>query len=100
MVLALGYNYVRDFDDYLYFRGFNPMSNGLEFELADENEPAPPAEIRFSSLPPRKGSEVRMLGVTQPLKWKQSGNEIIVTIPEKVRKNPPCKYAWTLTFGM
>ena len=37
MVLALGYNYVRDFDDYLYFRGFNPMSNGLEFELADEN---------------------------------------------------------------
>ncbi len=36
-VLAFGYNYVRDFDEYLFFSGFNQNSNGLEFELADEN---------------------------------------------------------------
>ncbi len=37
MVLALGYNFVRDFDEYLQFSGFNRISNGLEFELQDEN---------------------------------------------------------------
>ncbi len=37
LVLALGYNHVKDFDDYLYFSGFNRNSNGLEFELKDEN---------------------------------------------------------------
>lgn len=35
MVLALGYHFVRDFDDYLYFSGFNELSNGLQFELDD-----------------------------------------------------------------
>jgi long-subunit fatty acid transport protein len=35
-VLALGYNFIRDFDDYLYFNGINQISNGLEFELEDD----------------------------------------------------------------
>jgi len=34
-VLGFGYNFVKDFDDYLYFNGVNPLSNGLEFELDD-----------------------------------------------------------------
>ncbi|MCI0696738.1 alpha-L-fucosidase [candidate division KSB1 bacterium] len=66
--------------------------------LADENEHAPPSEIRFSSLFPQKGSEVRMLGVAQPLKWKRTDNEIVVSVPEKVRKKPPFQYAWALAF--
>jgi long-subunit fatty acid transport protein len=37
LVLGLGYNFVRDFDDYLFFSGFNSRSNGLEFELQDDN---------------------------------------------------------------
>ena len=37
LVMALGYNFVRDFDEYLYFNGFNRMSNELEFLLQDEN---------------------------------------------------------------
>lgn len=37
LVFALGYNFVKDFDDYLYFEGFNTRSNGIEFELEDEN---------------------------------------------------------------
>lgn len=36
-VLAFGYNFIRDFDDYLFFNGFNENSNGLEFELPDDN---------------------------------------------------------------
>jgi long-subunit fatty acid transport protein len=37
LVFGLGYNFVKDFDDYLYFEGFNSRSNGIEFELEDEN---------------------------------------------------------------
>ena len=33
MVLAFGYNFVQDFDEYLFFSGKNFQSNGLEFEL-------------------------------------------------------------------
>lgn len=36
-VLSFGYNFVRDFDDYLSFNGINQTSNGLEFQLEDEN---------------------------------------------------------------
>ncbi|MBN2366336.1 MAG: hypothetical protein EH225_10335, partial [Calditrichaeota bacterium] len=36
LVIAFGYNHVKDFDDYLYFSGFNQISNGLEFKLTDE----------------------------------------------------------------
>jgi long-subunit fatty acid transport protein len=36
LVIAMGYNYVKDFDDYLSFSGFNQQSNGLEFYLRDD----------------------------------------------------------------
>lgn len=35
LVLAFGYNFVKDFDEYLYFSGFNRLSNGIRFELDD-----------------------------------------------------------------
>ncbi|MEJ2633933.1 MAG: outer membrane protein transport protein [Calditrichia bacterium] len=35
LVLAFGYNFVKDFDQYLYFTGINNLSNGLGFELDD-----------------------------------------------------------------
>jgi len=37
MGLAVGYHRVKDFDDFLYFSGFNTASNGLWFELDDDN---------------------------------------------------------------
>ncbi len=36
-VIAFGYNFVQDYDDYLRFEGMNPQSNGLGFELEDNN---------------------------------------------------------------
>ncbi|MFZ0389340.1 MAG: outer membrane protein transport protein [Calditrichia bacterium] len=36
-VVGFGYNFVKDFDDYLYFSGYNPLSNGLEFELENNS---------------------------------------------------------------
>lgn len=36
LVLAFGYNRFKDYDNFLNFSGYNPNSNGLEFELEDE----------------------------------------------------------------
>jgi len=35
-VLSFGYNRFKDYDDFLYFTGYTLESNGLEFELEDE----------------------------------------------------------------
>ena len=35
-VIGFGYNRVKEFDSILRFRGYNPLSNGLEFELEDD----------------------------------------------------------------
>jgi len=35
LVLAVGYNRFKDYDNFMYFSGFNTLSNGLEFELED-----------------------------------------------------------------
>jgi long-subunit fatty acid transport protein len=37
LVFAFGYNFVKDFDEYLFFNGFNTLSNSLEFEMEDAN---------------------------------------------------------------
>lgn len=40
LVIAVGYNKFRDYDDFLCFSGFNSLSNGLEFELEDDQQNA------------------------------------------------------------
>ena len=37
---------------------------------------------------------ITMPGVKGKLKWKAVGDGFEVIIPERVRNNPPCKYAW------
>lgn len=64
--------------------------------LAGEGETAPPAEVRLNAFQPRRGSEVTMLGVENPLRWNASGEGVTIRIPERVRRNPPCDHAWTL----
>ncbi|MBN1894605.1 outer membrane protein transport protein [bacterium] len=39
-VMALGRHQIKDYSDYLYFNGFNPLSNGLAFDLGTEGAPA------------------------------------------------------------
>ncbi|MFC2088713.1 hypothetical protein ACFLSX_03850, partial [Calditrichota bacterium] len=36
-VLAFGYNRFQDYDDFLYFSGYNTIGNGLGFDLEDDN---------------------------------------------------------------
>jgi alpha-L-fucosidase len=62
----------------------------------DENG-ALPEKIGLPSLRPAAGAVVQMLGVAAPLSWEAgAGGEVVVKIPEAVRKSPPCQHAWVL----
>ena len=66
------------------------------FYLAAEGQKDMPAEITIDSHQPAPGAEVALLGAKGALKWEKEGNGFKVLIPERVRKNPPCRYAWTI----
>lgn len=63
--------------------------------LAEENEEEMPSEIMLYSFQPEKGSKVSLLGADENISWKTSGNGTLISIPESIRENPPCNYAWT-----
>ena len=64
--------------------------------LADESENTIPSKIWLSSIQPKKDAKLTLLGSDKALEWELSGNGFYVDIPEKLRKNPPCKYAWVI----
>jgi alpha-L-fucosidase len=49
-------------------------------------------DIRITSIQPVKGSKIYMLGVKEPLTWKEDAGATVVTLPSQL----PCDYAWTL----
>jgi alpha-L-fucosidase len=65
--------------------------------LVGEKEGTMPEKVVLESFVPVKGSDVRLLGVQEPLVWERVGNGVVISIPSSVRGNPPCKYAWTFT---
>jgi alpha-L-fucosidase len=65
--------------------------------LAGESESRPPAAITLEGMQLRAGSTISLLGTThRALSWRNAGGAAIVSIPESVRTNPPCRYAWVL----
>lgn len=70
--------------------------NAYFFYLCKEGEMRMPSEIIIKSARPQKGSKVFLLGYKKALKWKIMEHGFKVIIPEKLRKNPPCNYVWTL----
>ena len=64
--------------------------------LAAEGEKSMPAEIGVKSHRPAKGAKVTLLGSKQSLKWRNEGKGFIVSIPESLRRNPPCEHVWTV----
>ncbi len=67
-------------DDVLY--GICPVFPGGEFVV--KNVTAKPS------------AKVHLLGIAENLKWKQSGKNIIIEIPQVNPSGLPCEYAWTL----
>ena len=66
------------------------------FYLAEENENIIPQEILVTSINPKKGTKISLLGSKTRLKWEKLDSGFKVKIPEELRNNPPSKYAWTL----
>ncbi len=66
--------------------------------LANENQTEMPAEINISSIDVNKKTKITLLGKNGVLKWKKENDLIKILIPEKYRKNPPCRHAYVLKF--
>ena len=62
--------------------------------LAGEDQTQLPAEVMVHSFQPQAGSKVYLLGAKKALKWKKSGNGVLIYVPASLRKHPPSKYAW------
>jgi alpha-L-fucosidase len=57
-----------------------------------------PAVVEIPSFCPAPGTPVVMLGTSTPLAWESRGKGCLIKIPDTLRKNPPCKHAWTFRF--
>ena len=66
--------------------------------LADAGETTMPAQIRLPGITPARNGTIALLGTQENLKWEMAGADRVVLIPESVRKNPPCPYAWVFKF--
>jgi alpha-L-fucosidase len=58
----------------------------------------PGQELVLTSVKPKTGSKLSMLGVAAPLKYRyDSATGLKIAIPEQLQseKNRPCQYAWT-----
>jgi alpha-L-fucosidase len=73
----------------------NKEGNVFLFYLAEESENSIPSEISITSINPKKGTKITLLGSKTKLKWSPLENGFKIMIPEKLRNSPPCKYAWT-----
>ncbi len=62
--------------------------------LAEENETNMPLEIVIRSIAPKEGSKIKLLGSNMSLKWKPIKSGFKISIPKKLRSNPPCDNAW------
>ncbi|MCB9301154.1 MAG: alpha-L-fucosidase [Lewinellaceae bacterium] len=70
--------------------------DGITYAIyrANDGETAPPARIRLTNFSaPEKGG-VQMLGIDKKLKWVQQEKDLVISVPESIRKQPPCPYAW------
>lgn len=63
---------------------------------ANKNESTMPSKITINSIQIVKNSEVTLLGYKSSIKWEKTKDGFEILLPEKIRKNPPCKYAWTI----
>jgi len=54
----------------------------------------PGESLSLNSVRPVKDSAITMLGVDQPLAWRQDGVTLTITIPRSVAEHKPCQQAY------
>lgn len=68
--------------------------------LAEVGEELLPEQVFIPGVKPVYGSEIRLLGATEALKWRQMPNGVVVWLPARIASHPPCRYAWTFTLQL
>jgi alpha-L-fucosidase len=76
---------------------FTQLKDGTTYAiyLADENENSLPEKINFANFSSGEIADVKMLGTEEKIKWQRGENTFEIEVPESLRNNPPCNYAWT-----
>lgn len=64
------------------------------FILAENDNPRPPAEVTLHGIVPTMGSQIEMLGVETPIRWRLTVAGAKMLLPEIL----PCEHAWVLKF--
>ncbi len=64
--------------------------------LADAGEAQLPSYVSMTQLRPADGATVSLLGAEAALDWERAGTGFVARVPEEVRADPPCDYAWVL----
>jgi len=65
------------------------------YYLAEEGEKMP-SQIGMTKFSLPKGAKVSVVGTKTPLKWNKTETGFNITIPEKLKNNPPSKYVWVM----
>jgi alpha-L-fucosidase len=68
--------------------------------LAKEENDGPPPRIRFASLKPAAGSQVRLLGLRQSLPWRTDAGQTTIDVPLPAQRTPPCRHAFVFKFQL
>ena len=55
----------------------------------------PASIVKLTDIIPKFGSEIRMLGVDQPLSWKIEGGFLIIDVLEELNNKIPCEFAYS-----
>ena len=64
--------------------------------LAEEGQAGPTSQIRLSSITPKPGSEIRMLGSDTPLEWKEDNTGLVVEVPAEIAASCGSEDAWAV----
>ncbi len=64
------------------------------FYLVDENESEMPSEIILEKHKIDQIKHIEIFGSNSTVVWEKSGSKLKIFIPETLRKDPPCDYAW------
>jgi len=79
--------------DNIFFTQSKDGKNIYAFYLSEKEDVTLPAQIKISQIASTKKTKIILLGEKEKLKWKQEGNDIIITIPSSLQNKPVGKYA-------
>ena len=65
--------------------------------LAEEEQTSPPEQIHIAAV--KAAKSVRLLGSPEAVQWTVTPEGLSVSIPQSVRRSPPCEHAWSLEIG-